>query len=197
MTREAVDQAGRMTREAARSLARTPLRRRDARWIVLGALAPLALVVIGWARRPRAGRVRDVMVTDVMTIDASATLHEVARRMRDSNVGVLPVLAGERLVGMITDRDLVVRALAEGIDLNTARAGDFATHELVCARPDSSIDEAMEVMADRQIGRLPVLDMDDRLVGIVTLSSLALRSREQGSALHTAQEVSRRSSRVA
>jgi CBS domain-containing protein len=190
-------EAGRLTRRTAAAAERAGLTSRDVGWIAVGALASLALALLGWRRRPRGGRVEDVMVKDVVTIDASATLDEVARRMRDSNVGVLPVVATGRLVGVITDRDLVVRALAEGVDMTSARASDFATREMICARPESPIDEAMEVMADRQVGRLPVVDMDDRLVGIVTLSSLALRSRQRQSALETAQEVSRRSSRVA
>lgn len=145
----------------------------------------------------QARTVRDLMIDDVLTIDASATLTEAARTMRDGNVGVLPVVEHGRLRGVITDRDIVVRAIAEGSLPSEARVGDFATWDIVCARPESSVDEAMEVMADCQIGRLPVVDSDNRVIGIVTLSSLALRSRKQGDALETAQQVSKRSARIA
>jgi CBS domain-containing protein len=149
-------------------------------------------------RRPAIGRkVGDVMVGDVLTIDASASLMEAAQRMRDGNVGVLPVTDDGHLRGVVTDRDLVVRGLAEGADPVSMRVGDCATWDIVCARRDSTIEEAMEVMAECQIGRLPVVDADNRVIGIVTLSSLALRSRKQDDALETAQEVSKRSARVA
>jgi CBS domain-containing protein len=152
-----------------------------------------------WLFRHRANSrtVGDVMVQDVLTIDASASLMEAAQRMRDGNVGVLPVTDEGRLRGVVTDRDLVVRGIAEGAEPGSMRVGDCATWDIVCARADSTIDEAMEVMAECQIGRLPVVDADNRVIGIVTLSSLALRSRKQDDALETAQEVSKRSSRVA
>ena len=149
-------------------------------------------------RRARTGRsIGDVMVDDVLTIDASASLTEAAQRMRDGNVGVLPVVEDGRLRGIVTDRDLVVRGMAEGVDPDMMRVGECATWDIVCARRDSTIDEAMEVMAECQIGRLPVVDVDNRVIGIVTLSSLALRSRKQDDALETAQEVSKRSARAA
>jgi CBS domain-containing protein len=116
--------------------------------------------------------------------------------MRDGNVGVLPVVEHGRLRGILTDRDIVVRAIADGAAPSDTRVGDCATWDIVCARPESTVDEAMEVMADCQIGRLPVVDTDNRVIGIVTLSSLALRSRKQGDALETAQQVSKRSARV-
>ena len=153
-----------------------------------------------WFFRRRATNRRnvgDVMVGDVLTIDASASVMEAAQRMRDGNVGVLPVTDEGRLRGIVTDRDLVVRGMAEGADPVSMRVGDCATWDIVCARRDSTIDEAMEVMAECQIGRLPVVDADNRVIGIVTLSSLALRSRKQDDALETAQEVSKRSARAA
>jgi CBS domain-containing protein len=117
--------------------------------------------------------------------------------MREANVGILPVLEHGRIRGLVTDRDLVVRAIAEGADPEATEVREFATRDVVCARPESGLDEAMEVMAECQVGRLPVVDYDNRLVGIVTLSSLALRSGEQDDTLETAQAVSRRSARVA
>jgi CBS domain-containing protein len=145
----------------------------------------------------RSTKVKDLMVSDVVTVDPSATLAQAARLMRDHNVGILPVIVNTKLAGVITDRDLVVRALAEGADPTLTVVGEFVSAEPICARPDTQLEEAMEVMAACQVGRLPVVDYDDQLVGIVTLSSLALRSREERETLHTAQEVSRRSARAA
>ena len=151
------------------------------------------------SRRSRDGQartVRELMIDDVLTIDATATLADAARAMRDGNVGVLPVVENGRLRGILTDRDIVVRSVANGAVPSETRVGDCATWDIVCARPESTVDEAMEVMADCQIGRLPVVDADNRVIGIVTLSSLALRSRKQDNALETAQQVSKRSARV-
>jgi CBS domain-containing protein len=145
----------------------------------------------------RSTTVKDLMVSDVVTIDPAATLADAARLMRDHNVGILPVIVNTKLAGVITDRDLVVRALAEGADPTLTVVGEFVSAELICARPDTQLEEAMEVMAACQVGRLPVVDYNNQLVGIVTLSSLALRSREERETLHTAQEVSRRSARAA
>jgi len=164
-------------------------------WIGLGALAAVVAGGLLAAARSRGRTVEDVMVEDVVTIAPTATLREAAERMREANVGMLPVVAGGRLQGVITDRDIVVRAVARGADPATTRVSDCTTVEPVCAMPDWDVDEAMEVMADCQIGRLPVVDEDGRLVGVVTLSSLALRSSEDEEALETAQAVSRRSAR--
>lgn len=173
-------------------------------WLPAGLAAASAAVGGALFRRSRSRAasersVRDVMVDDVLTIDAEATLMDAAQLMRDGNVGVLPVVENGRLRGIITDRDLVVRAMAEGAVPAMTRVGECATWDIVCARPESSIDEVMEVMADSQIGRLPVVDGDNRVIGIITLSSLALRSPKpkRDEALETAQEVSKRSARAA
>jgi len=159
--------------------------------------AAAAYLLRGRGRASTGRFVRDVMVRDVMTIDANATLQEAAQMMRDGNVGVLPVVEGGQLRGIVTDRDLVVRGMADGAVPAMRRVAECATWNIVCAHEDSSLDEAMEVMADSQIGRLPIVDADNRVIGIVTLSSLALRSPKQADALETAQEVSKRSARIA
>jgi CBS domain-containing protein len=163
--------------------------------VLLGSAA--AAVFFGYRARGSGRTVGEVMVEDVLTVDASAPLWKAAQRMRDGNVGVLPVVEDGKLRGIVTDRDLVIRGLAEGADPTGMRVGDCATWDIVCARADSPIEEAMEVMAECQIGRLPVVDPDNRVIGIVTLSSLALRSRKKEDALQTAQEVSKRSARAA
>jgi CBS domain-containing protein len=167
-------------------------------WLGAAAAATAAAAWLGQrSARARTGKVRDVMIPHVVTIHADATLVEAAHRMKEANVGVLPVVEGGVLRGIVTDRDLVVRAIAEGADPARTRVVECATRDLVCARPDSPLEEAMEVMAECQIGRLPVVDEGNRVVGIVTLSSMALRSRESDEALDTAREVSRRSARQA
>jgi len=141
--------------------------------------------------------VKDVMIQDVVTIDGGATLLQAAEMMRDANVGMLPVLAGDVLRGIVTDRDLVIRAMTRDVRPSEAYVGECLTEPPRCAEPDWSLDEAMEEMARQQVGRLPIVDAGGRVLGVVTLSSLALRSPKQQEALQTAQEVSRRSARVA
>ncbi len=138
-------------------------------------------------------KVGDVMVHDVVTIRPSASLVEAAKRMREANVGVLPVVEDGEVRGVITDRDLVVRAIARNADLQSTPVGDCSTADTICAHPDWDVDQAMQTMAREQIGRLPVIGDGNRLVGIVTLSSLAFRSREDQETLEAAKQVSRRS----
>lgn len=148
-------------------------------------------------KRPRKRRVADVMVADVVSIEPSASLVAAARRMRDANVGMLPVMDRGRVVGVVTDRDLVVRAMAEEADPSRTRVSDCMSTGVIPAHPAWSTERATVIMAQAQVGRLPVLDDEDRLVGVVTLSSMAFRSPHKTVALEAAQEVSRRSAREA
>lgn len=167
-------------------------------WVGLGILAAgVGLLAARSIARRRRRRVDNVMIRHVVTIDAQASLLDAARRMRDDNVGALPIVENGKLVGVVTDRDLVVRALARGGEVSTTPIRDCASTTVVSARPHWSAAEALRVMRECQIGRLPVVDQDHKLVGIVTLSSLALRSPEGDEALQTAREVSRRATRAA
>lgn len=141
--------------------------------------------------------VGDVMVQDVVSIDPSASLTEAARAMEDANVGMLPVVEDGKILGVITDRDIVVRALAREADPAGTAVGDCFTGDAILAHPDWSTERAMQTMARAQVGRLPVVDDDEQLVGVVTLSSMAFRAPEKAEALEAAQEVSRRSARRA
>jgi CBS domain-containing protein len=153
-------------------------------------------------RRAKGGRgkgktVADVMVADVATVEPSASLTDAARIMDQENVGMLPVIDDGRVRGVITDRDIVVRAVARGADPTTTRVQECLTSRVHLARPDWTTDEAMRQMAEAQVGRLPVIDEAESLVGVVTLSSMAYRAPKKGDALEAAQEVSRRSARSA
>lgn len=141
--------------------------------------------------------VNAVMIRDPVTIDAEATLLATAELMRDANVGMLPVMENDRLRGVITDRDLVVRAMSRDVRPSEARVGDCSSEPVQCAEPDWTVEKAMEEMARQQVGRLPVVDPRGNVVGVVTLSSLALRSSKPAETLETAQEVARRSARAA
>jgi CBS domain-containing protein len=141
--------------------------------------------------------VREVMVKDVVCIEPSASLSEAARAMEHANIGMLPVVEDGKLLGVITDRDIVVRALAREADAAATAVGDCFSGDAIVAHPDWTTEHAMQTMAQAQIGRLPVVDDEESLVGVVTLSSMAFRAPDKSDALEAAQEVSRRSARRA
>jgi CBS domain-containing protein len=154
-------------------------------WILGGAVAAGAYAAYrqGWIGGAMSGasmpmssstaRVRDVMTRGVETVMPDTTIADVARRMRDLDVGSLPVYDGSRLLGIVTDRDLSVRATAAGKDPNATHVREVMSPELAWVFEDDSADAAAKVMRERQIRRLPVLDRSDRLVGVVALADLA------------------------
>jgi len=118
--------------------------------------------------------VRELMTRGVETVAPDATVADVARKMRDLDVGSLPVCDGQRLVGMVTDRDLSVRAAAEGKDPKSTPVRDVMSPEVTWVFEDEPAEMASSVMRRRQIRRLPVLDRNDKLVGVVSLGDLAI-----------------------
>lgn len=135
------------------------------------------------------------MVTQVVTIEPAASLADAARLMEEANIGMLPVVEDGDVKGIITDRDIVVRAIAREADVSTTPVGECLSAGVVCANPEWTTEQAMSMMAEAQVGRLPVVDEENRLVGVVTLSSMAFRAPNKGEALETARQVSRRSAR--
>ena len=116
----------------------------------------------------------EVMTRDVESIRPDTNLKDAALIMRNLDVGVVPVTDGDRLLGLLTDRDIVVRAVSEGRDPRKTQAHEVMTRELACCYEDEEIGEASLVMATRQIRRLPIVDHGDHLVGIVSLGDLAV-----------------------
>ena len=124
-------------------------------------------------------QVKDVMTRDVTAIQPDATLEEAAAAMALLDVGPLPVCAGERLVGMLTDRDIVVRAVATGLDPIQARVRHVMTPAVVSCFEDEDVREAARLMEEHKIRRLVVLDRDEQLVGIVSLGDLAVGTHDE------------------
>ena len=120
--------------------------------------------------------VRDAMTQDPRSIRASASVVEAARLMREQHIGSLPVTEDERLVGMITDRDITTRVVAESAAPETP-VGDVYSHDLISVEPDNGLDDALQLMARHQVRRLPVVE-NGRLVGIVAQADIALREDE-------------------
>ena len=129
-------------------------------------------------------KIRDVMTRDVRTTNPAASLREAARMMADIDAGSLPVSEGDRLVGMVTDRDIAIRGVAAGKGPE-ATVGEVMTNELMYCRDDDEIADVCENMSDIQVRRLPVVNADKRLVGIISLADLAnaADARAAGSAL--------------
>ncbi len=118
-------------------------------------------------------KIRDIMTKDVELVSPDTALIEAARRMREADTGFLPVGENDRLVGTVTDRDITVRCVAEGADPNTAKVRDAMTDELVYAFDDMDATEVAQIMNDHAVRRLPVLNRDKRLVGVVSLGDIA------------------------
>ncbi|MPZ09146.1 MAG: CBS domain-containing protein [Kiloniellaceae bacterium] len=130
-------------------------------------------------------KIKDVMTREVDVVDPATMLAEVSRRMRDEDIGVLPVGEGDSLVGVITDRDIVVRAIAEGKDPTETAVREAMSEKVLYCFEDQSTVEIAANMSEKQIRRLPVVNRDKRLVGIVSLGDLATggANREAGAAL--------------
>jgi CBS domain-containing protein len=122
--------------------------------------------------------VRDAMTEDPRTIGASASVVEAARLMREEHIGSLPVTEDERLVGMITDRDITTRVVAESAVPETTSVGDVYSRDLISVEPNNDLEEALQLMARHQVRRLPVVE-NGRLVGIVAQADIALRENEK------------------
>jgi CBS domain-containing protein len=117
--------------------------------------------------------IRDLMTTNPRSLESGSTVMEAARLMRDEDAGIIPVVEGEKLVGTVTDRDIAIRVVAEGKSPESITVGEIASRELITIDPRQELDEALRLMAQHQIRRLPVVEEDGRLVGIVAQADIA------------------------
>lgn len=133
--------------------------------------------------------VTDVMTRNVRTMTPSDTVAGAAQAMDKLNVGVIPVCEGDKLLGMVTDRDLVVRAVAQGLDGNTPLAKVMST-DVRTARETDDLDTVLADMASSQIRRLPVLDGAERLVGIISIGDIAVKGQDEEDVGQSLAEIS-------
>ena len=133
-------------------------------------------------------RISDVMTRDVATVGPDQTAQEAANFMLNSDAGSTPVTEGDRLIGMITDRDIAVRGVAMGHGPDTP-VSDIMTSGIVCAREDDSIEDVASKMSEAQVRRLPVIDDSEKLIGIVSLGDLS-RETDGETAHHALEGVS-------
>lgn len=132
---------------------------------------------------------REIMTRSVKAARRDMTLQEVARLMRDGDMGAMPVVENGKLIGIVTDRDIVVRAIAEGKSAD-ALIGDVMTTEIFSAREDDFAFEAIRLMGDKQIRRIPVITDEGELAGIIAMADVALEMEDEREIAETLEEIS-------
>ena len=135
-------------------------------------------------------KVNEIITHDPQVIHPETALIEAAQKMKSLDIGMLPVCDGDRLVGVITDRDITVRGVAQGYDPKTARVQEVMTPEVIYCFDDEDVKEAAKKMEEKQVRRLPVLNREKRLVGIVSLGDLAVRTGKEKLAGEVLERVS-------
>ena len=123
--------------------------------------------------------IRDVMTSNPCTIDAEKPVAYAAKMMRDEDVGLAPIVEGDKLVGMLTDRDIAIRVVAEGRDPDQVKVRDVASKQVVTIDPQQDLDAALRIMAEHQVRRLPVVEEDGQLVGVVAQADIAREGDER------------------
>src|SRR5438067_6674207 len=117
--------------------------------------------------------VQELMTRNPCSIDADKSVAYAAKMMKDEDVGLAPIVEGDKLIGTLTDRDIVVRVVAEGKDPEQATVREVASKDLVTIDPQQDLDEALRLMARNQVRRLPVVEEDGKLVGVVAQADVA------------------------
>ncbi len=136
-----------------------------------------------WAAKGQIVQVREIMHRNVQKINTDIILAEAAKKMRDLEIGCLLVLDQEKLVGILTDRDIVCRAIAEDLNPVATKVTDVMSKDVAVCYDNLDVEDAAQIMGQRKIRRLPVLDSNKNLVGIITLSDLASGSTERTGAV--------------
>ncbi|HEV7240371.1 MAG TPA: CBS domain-containing protein [Thermoanaerobaculia bacterium] len=138
----------------------------------------------------RTQHIRDVMTPNPESVSEKDSLRDVARIMKNKDTGVVPVVDGKKVVGLITDRDIVVRGLAEGKDLEKTRVNELMTKSIHSVREDSTVREALDLMGNAEIRRVPVVNGNNELVGIVSLGDIASQTNQDSKVGKAVEEIS-------
>ena len=133
---------------------------------------------------------REIMTRDPEVVSGDASLRDAATKMKNLDVGLMPVCNGERLEGMLTDRDITVRATADGRDPQKTKVSEVMSTDVAYCFEDQDVAEAVNLMEARQIRRLPILNKEKRLVGVVSLGDIAVHAADRDLAGETLQEIS-------
>jgi CBS domain-containing protein len=133
---------------------------------------------------------RDIMTRNVEVVNGNASLKEAATKMKTLDVGLIPVCDGDRLKGLLTDRDITIRATADGRDPSKTKVNEVMSTDIAYCLEDQAVDEAVILMEARQIRRLPILNQDKQLVGIVSLADIAVHVGDRDLTGETLEEIS-------
>ncbi len=133
-------------------------------------------------------RVGDFMTKNPDCVSETNTIADAAKIMKKSDTGVVPVVDGKKVVGLVTDRDIVVRGVAGGKDVSTMSVSEVMTRDVRTVTEDSTVDEVLELMSGAQVRRVPVVNQSQELVGIISLGDIATESRESDNNLGKAIE---------
>ncbi len=136
-------------------------------------------------------KVRDVMTPNPKAVTANESLLEVARIMRDRDTGVVPVVEGKKVIGLVTDRDIVVRALADGKDCKVIRVSDVMTKGVYTVKEDASVDDVLKIMAKDEIRRVPVVNSNGELSGIVSMGDVSRKTGKDDEIGKVVQDLSK------
>ena len=134
-------------------------------------------------------RCREIMTGNVTTANREMTLLEIAAMMRDGDMGALPIVEDKKLVGIVTDRDIVVRGIAENKDA-TAKVADVMTSEVFSVKANDFVFEAIRLMGDKQVRRVPVVNETGELIGIIAMADVALETEDEREIAETLEEIS-------
>lgn len=135
-------------------------------------------------------KIQDVMTRDPRSVSPDAPARDAARIMREEDVGIVPVVEGSRLVGVVTDRDIAVRMVADGRDGNTTVREVMSSQTIATCRPDEDLDRVMDTMAREQLRRIPIVDERGSLVGIVAQADIVRKARDDRKAEETVERIS-------
>src|SRR5262245_37792011 len=130
-------------------------------------------------------KVREIMTSNVECLSPEASLQEIAQEMKSLDVGFIPICENDRLVGTVTDRDIVIRAVADGVDIKTSKARESMSREVIYAFEDEDVKSVAHKMSDKDVRRILILDKTKRLVGIVSIGDISkVEEKVSGKTLH-------------
>lgn len=135
--------------------------------------------------------VRDVMTANPKTVSEKDSVVQVARIMRDEDTGVVPVVDGRKIIGLITDRDIVVRAIAEGKNMTDVHVNDVMTRQVRSVKEDTPVREVLDLMSGAQVRRVPVVNDNNELVGIVSMKDISVDTNQDGRVGKAMEDISR------
>ncbi|HEX9986610.1 MAG TPA: CBS domain-containing protein [Thermoanaerobaculia bacterium] len=134
--------------------------------------------------------VRDVMTPNPECVSEKDSIRDAARIMKDQDTGIVPVVDGRKIIGLITDRDIVVRGIAEGKNLENVRVNELMSKSVRTVTEDSSVDDALQLMSNAEVRRVPVVNSNQEIVGIVSLGDIASDHNQPGKVGSAVEEIS-------